>query len=171
MDWRTTTRRDMAESLRPGTMSSNNWTVVALSILQTGNASNKGLEVVKQNEKDVVRCSERWLYSGRAEHFWTKGAPILPKKIFGASVHEGTKYACNQCNYQVTYKSLLKFHIKSKHEGVKYACNQCEYQAIHLYNLKRHIQTRHDSIKFPCDQCDRQLNSKDSLVMHKKAKH
>ena len=44
------------------------------------------------------------------------------------SKYEGVKYACDQCDYQATQQSYLKYHIKSKHEGVKYACNQCHQQ-------------------------------------------
>ena len=45
------------------------------------------------------------------------------------SVHEGVKYACNECDHQVTDQTSLRRHIQAKHKGVKYACNKCDYQA------------------------------------------
>ena len=44
-----------------------------------------------------------------------------------SSKHGDLNYSCNQCDYQVTRKKSLKFHIKSKHEGVNYSCNQCDF--------------------------------------------
>ena len=59
------------------------------------------------------------------------------------TVHQGVKYACDQCDSQFTQQSDLTRHIQSKHEGVKYACDQCDYQATQQNNLGRHIKIKH----------------------------
>ena len=61
------------------------------------------------------------------------------------SVHQGIKYACDQCDHQATDKSNLNKHIKSKHEGVKYVCDQCDYQAGYPSELIKHT-NRHNKI-------------------------
>ena len=53
-------------------------------IQNTCKTGNKGESL---HFKFVRNKTSLRLYSGRAEHFWTEGAPILTKK-FGASVHE-----------------------------------------------------------------------------------
>ena len=37
-------------------------------------------------------------------------------------------FDCDQCESKFTQKGNLLRHIQSKHEGVKYACNQCDKQ-------------------------------------------
>ena len=44
------------------------------------------------------------------------------------SVHEKTKYSCDQCDHQATSKNQLKIHIQSIHENIKYSCDQCYYK-------------------------------------------
>ena len=39
------------------------------------------------------------------------------------------RFNCDQCQSKFTEKHSLITHIQSIHEGVKYACNQCDYQA------------------------------------------
>ena len=58
-------------------------------------------------------------------------------------MHEGVKYACDQCDYQATQQGHLTIHIQSKHEGIKYACNWCEQQFSKTSNLKTHIKKKH----------------------------
>ena len=59
------------------------------------------------------------------------------------TVHQGSRYACNQCDYQAKTQSNLTIHIQSKHEGVKYACDKCDYQATQKGSLTRHLKTKH----------------------------
>ena len=42
----------------------------------------------------------------------------------------------------IDYDYLTK-HIQSKHKGIKYACNQCDYQATYKNNLTSHIKRNH----------------------------
>ena len=66
------------------------------------------------------------------------------------SVHEGVKYACNQCDQQFTQQSALTTHIKSVHEGVKYACNQCDKQYTDHSSLRKHIRST-QGVKYVCN--------------------
>ena len=59
------------------------------------------------------------------------------------TVHDGVKYACNQCDFQATRQDNLTTHIQSIHEGIKYACNQCNYQASTQSNLTAHTKRKH----------------------------
>ena len=60
--------------------------------------------------KATEECLMR-LYSGRAEHFWTKGAPILTKIFFGASVHETRSkiYRCDSNKAAMVAHDLANF--------------------------------------------------------------
>ena len=72
---------------------------------------------------------------------------------------DGTKYACNQCDYQATTRDSLKRHIQSIHEGVKYDCKQCDKQYGVQSHLTKHIQSVHEGVKYACNQCDQQFIS------------
>ena len=61
------------------------------------------------------------------------------------SVHEGVKYACNQCDYNATKQSHLTAHIQSMHDGVMFACDLCDQQFKWRSMLKTHIKIRHDA--------------------------
>ena len=41
------------------------------------------------------------------------------------------KHKCQQCDKAYRYSDSLTRHIQSVHEGVKYACNQCDQQFLH----------------------------------------
>ena len=41
--------------------------------------------------------------------------------------NKGTKYLCQQCNYEAGRLDNLKIHVEAIHEGVRYSCNQCSY--------------------------------------------
>ena len=87
------------------------------------------------------------------------------------SVHQGVKYACDQCEHQYKQQAHLTQHIQSKHEGVKYACDQCDYQFARQSNLTVHIQSKHEGIKHACDQCDYQATQKRNLNRHMQSMH
>ena len=88
-------------------------------------------------------------------------------------MHEGFRYACDQCDYKATRKdNLLYLHINSKHsakhEGVKYACDYCDYQARRKDNLAKHTKSIHEGIKYACDY---HATRQDNLIVHKKKLH
>ena len=96
---------------------------------------------------------------------------IISLSNFNKSVHQGVKYACNQCDYQATKQSHLTIHIQSIHEGIKYACDHCDYQASTQSSLTRHIQSVHKSLKNSCNQCDYQATRQGKLRRHIEINH
>ena len=60
------------------------------------------------------------------------------------SVHEGVKYACNQCDKQYSAQQSLTQHKQSKHEGIKYACHQCDQHFTRQIRLTQHIKSAHE---------------------------
>ena len=63
------------------------------------------------------------------------------------SVHEGVKYACNQCDQQFSTQGNLTQHIQYKHVGVKYDCNECDKQFTKQCGLTTHIKSQHEGVK------------------------
>ena len=58
--------------------------------------------------------------------------------------HKGIKYYCEQCESNLTHKSNLVIHMKSKHEGTTYYCNQCDDRFIQKGHL---LLTRNANMK------------------------
>ena len=58
-------------------------------------------------------------------------------------MHEGIKYACDQCDYQGQQKGSLKLHIQVKHEGVKYTCELCDYVTAWKTEMTKHKRKNH----------------------------
>ena len=87
------------------------------------------------------------------------------------SVHQGVKFACDQCHYQATQKSSLTTHIKSMHEGVRYVCDQCDQQFTQKSGLNQHKKTFHQGVNYKCNQCDYQATQKVHLRTHMKNMH
>ena len=78
----------------------------------------------------------------------------------------GSKFQCDKLFYD---SSTARKHIRSVHEGVKYACNQCDYQATQQCSLKRHIQSKHDGVKYPRNQSKFQCPQSDKLFTERAA--
>ena len=87
------------------------------------------------------------------------------------SKNEGSKYACDQCDYKATQPNNLTRHIKSNHDRVKYACDQCDYQTKQQSRLTLHTQSKHEGIKYTCDACGQQFTQQNNLTLHIKKKH
>ena len=89
------------------------------------------------------------------------------------SIHQGIKYACDECDYKATKQNHLNVHIqaKHKHEGTKFACNQCDYRTAHKPTLRNHILKIHEGIRYACNQCDHLATEKVLLSYHIKSKH
>ena len=53
------------------------------------------------------------------------------------------RFQCQDCESTFISRKGLWNHTKSIHEGVKYACNQCDYQTGYRGELTRHFQRKH----------------------------
>ena len=52
--------------------------------------------------------------------------------------HGGTRYPCDQCEYQTVYPDHLKAHKVCIHDSKGYAREQCGYETVAKINLKEH---------------------------------
>ena len=66
------------------------------------------------------------------------------------------------------HSRVLTTHIKSVHEGVKYACNQCDKQYTDHSSLRKHIQSTHEGVEYACNECDQQFTQQTTLTTHMK---
>ena len=73
------------------------------------------------------------------------------------SVHEGTNYPCNQCDYKANTKVNMAIHLDSVHIVRKYPCQICGQQ------LPTHQKSKHISVKLPCEQKDYQVTERSCL--------
>ena len=48
-----------------------------------------------------------------------------------------------------TTKGDLARHKRGVHEGVKYPCDQCKYQVTYKGHLAQHRRTVHEVVRFP----------------------
>ena len=58
---------------------------------------------------------------------------------------EHNVYQCDQCNFKTRNKNKLRRHIGSVHEGLKYHCKQCDFEVGFGYKqtLRNHIKSIH----------------------------
>ena len=70
---------------------------------------------------------------------WLKNKEKSDFKFHKLEAHEGKRYSCYQCDYEVTSKRSLKAHIEAVHEGVEYWCDVCNYQTGWKEPLKNKV--------------------------------
>ena len=85
-----------------------------------------------------------------------------------ASIHDGVRYKCTQCQKQFTQKFQLKFLISSVHLGKKVQCKCCDYQVWAGSALRAHISAVHKGIRYKCDICGQTFRNKGA---NKSSKH
>ena len=81
------------------------------------------------------------------------------------SAHE---FACEQCDYKATSKTLLKTHTDRDHE---FTCEKCDYKSSTKIQLKSHSDTAHKNKRIACDYCERKFNKKETYEKHMKQDH
>ena len=67
-------------------------------------------------------------------------------KRYLESKHEGVRYPCDKCEYDVTISCHMKEHFESKHDGVRYPSDKSKYAATEAGSLKRHIKSKHEGV-------------------------
>lgn len=85
------------------------------------------------------------------------------------SIHSCVK--CNQCDFNATKKSELLKHVREVHGVDRYPCTKCEYKATQKANLQRHIDSVHEGIRYNCEYCSYTATRKDHLSRHVKQNH
>ena len=87
-------------------------------------------------------------------------------------VHQGRRFQCEECDYQVVSKSLLKAHIRLVHLNiVDFSCDQCDYQATTKFHLRAHVKGKHVNAKISCQLCSFKTSYRGTLWRHMKTKH
>lgn len=65
-----------------------------------------------------------------------------------ASVHDGIKYDCEQCDFRATEKGSLAWHVANVHERTKYDCKQCDFKTSKKSSFVNHVANIHQRIKY-----------------------
>ena len=73
---------------------------------------------------------------------WSNGLDKHKKFVH----NKGNYIACNQCDFNAVYPSLVDIHKKGVHEGVRWSCSVCEKQFKSPMLLKAHTNKKHDKI-------------------------
>ena len=64
------------------------------------------------------------------------------------SVHDATKYKCDQCDFRTTRKDVLQNHESTVHNFASYACNQCNSKYSYESSLMKHKKSVHEGVKY-----------------------
>ena len=87
------------------------------------------------------------------------------------NIHGDKKFKCNQCDFTANKKGNLLKHISEVHGVDRYPCPKCDYKATQKANLQRHIDSVHEGIRYNCDYCTYTATRKDHLSRHVKQSH
>ena len=74
-------------------------------------------------------------------------------------MHEGVKYVCNQCDYQVTYPEYMGRHIDSKHDDVE------KFNKYDFYSICRIDQNSSES-NIECPECRMSFSLESQMEAH-----
>ena len=85
--------------------------------------------------------------------------------------HEGTKYYCDECDYNATTKNNVRIHRESKHLGKIYYCTECSYSSNCEESVNKHRRAKHLGIFHNCIHCDYKSLWQDNVRRHVKNMH
>jgi len=131
--------------------------------------NDTGIPRNQQEHKKPQQEVSRYPFDECSKTFTTTGY-LKDHKL---SIHGGTLFKCNECDYSALQNRNLTRHIKSKHKrvGVTYSCDKCGYSTSRSGDLNRHVQSRHDGIKYVCEFCRHKFCDLSTLNRHVKIKH
>ena len=101
-------------------------------------------------QRDMSNLSVRFVCNSCGKKFI--GEEFLRKHVL--MIHENLQQQVDKFDYEATTQSNQTTHIETvhEHEGGKYACNQCEYEVGYQSDLKKHMQSKHEGVKYACNQ-------------------
>jgi len=76
------------------------------------------------------------------------------------------RFKCNICNYEASYASALRIHIRTHFGEKPYKCQYCTYSASTSGNLKTHLRKHTGESPFACTLCDYRAKHNISLKTH-----
>lgn len=137
-------------------------------------SDGKGLDQEEQridfSEKEPVVKEKLTYLCDQCEYKGSVSPSALQRHI--EFVHQGRRFQCDECDYQVVSKSLLKAHVRLVHLNiVDFSCDQCDYQATTKVHLRDHVKGKHFNAKISCQQCSFKTSYRGTLWRHIKTKH
>ena len=88
-----------------------------------------------------------------------------------ASVHQGQKLKCDECELEFSGRAVLTRHKEVVHAKRRYRCTLClaEYRDFNAW--KKHHQSQHIGLRFPCQHCERIFKSRTAMKRHAETAH
>ena len=84
--------------------------------------------------------------------------------------HSGVKTNCPMCEFKMTYKYELKYHLSSVHNigavDKKHSCSICSKSYFRESRLKTHIMTHTGLKPYICEHCHVKMSKKRNLTTH-----
>ena len=87
------------------------------------------------------------------------------KKVLNRNKGE-KQYACKECDYKCSFKSILTRHMRTHSGENPYACEECDYKSIDKATLMKHIKIHTGEKPYSCPECDYKSSRKSSLKRH-----
>ena len=98
----------------------------------------------------------------------TKMLPLNSEKLFNPKNPKRRKAQCPTCLKIYNNQTKLRIHHESKHEGVRWPCEHCEYQLTDKSALQKHMKKFHEDVRFNCSLCDFDSAYPSGLTKHMK---
>ena len=77
---------------------------------------------------------------------------------------------CKLCDFKSTQQGV-KIHTESIHNGTKYKCDDCEFSTKHKFFLHKHIKVQHVQHVFACIFCSKTCKTKGEINSHYIIRH
>ena len=98
----------------------------------------------------------------------TKMLPLNSEKLFNPKNPKRRKAQCPTSLKIYNNQTKLRIHHESKHEGVRWPCEHCEYQLTDKSALQKHMKKFHEDVRFNCTLCDFDSAYPSGLTKHMK---
>ena len=70
---------------------------------------------------------------------------IIKLKLRECSLHIDKKFQSRHCEYKATHKVHFSRHEQPMHEGIKYRCDKCKYQ-LYQVTKKGNLRTNKNAV-------------------------
>ena len=88
------------------------------------------------------------------------------------SMHNNTKYPCDQCGRKLSSIENLGIHKKTVHDKIlRFKCDQCDYLCYSKRALIRHADKHSTVNQHKCDKCKKTFKYDQTLRQHIKQDH
>ena len=71
-------------------------------------------------------------------------------------MREQSKYACGYCGSECNDRNQWLHHVKTMHDGTQFACHQCQRSYVSISGLNEHVNKMHKKLtRYRCETCER----------------